>query len=111
MKLVHDSELVVNSFVAFIRQRAAEFAPAMVCIEQNEAKKSGEIVYGLLVNNPDCQDKKNLQQDFSAFSHCAFHQSSRCMDIMCVNSFDANDMIHALEACVDGSFSPFFGML
>jgi len=85
VNLLHDSELVVNSFVAFIGEKAIEYAPSMVCIQQNEAKKSVEVVYGLLVITPDCQDKKNLQQDFSAFGRCAFHQSSRCMDVMYVN--------------------------
>ena len=60
VNLMRGSELVESSFVAFIGQRAAEYAPAMVCIQQNEAHKSNETMYGLLVITPGCEDKKNL---------------------------------------------------
>ena len=40
------------------------------------------------------------------FGRCVFHQSARCMDIMYVNFFNATDMIHAREACVDSTFCP-----
>ena len=61
VNLAYGSELVESSFVAFIGQRASEYAPAMVCIQQNEAHKSNETMYGLLVITPGCEDKKNLK--------------------------------------------------
>jgi len=95
-----------DEFINMIQRKAAEFACAMYCIRQNEAKKSGETMYPLRLECDDNLALHGLAKEFNAYGPNLWHMSQKNPRLAYVNYVKFPHMIDIMQDYATSVFHP-----
>jgi len=95
-----------DEFIDMIQRKAAEYASAMYCIRQNDAKKSDETMYPLRLECDDNLALHGLSQAFDAYGKNYLHKSAKNREVVYVNYVDFTHVTDIMHDYATGVFHP-----